>query len=201
MKNDLIDDFETFEDVKGDEYCFVSLIHSNLLCWSVTSGREMNTQAVKVIDVSEGELTRLGIWDKLDDKIRQAHALAIGDRVVERKEKFAGRRRKVDPELAHLPGSVICSDCGEPRVIARKTLEKRLSDKKVTIEEYTSTYVCRMCKAKAAGNGDIPKKLRCTGLCGKEKGTTPVQFRRQLEKTGLGKEEFIASYVCRSCRK
>jgi len=46
----------------------------------------------------------------------------------------------------------------------------------------------------------IPKKLQCS-VCKEYKATTPPQFLKQVEKSGLTREEFMAAYVCRSCRK
>jgi len=46
----------------------------------------------------------------------------------------------------------------------------------------------------------LPKKLKCS-VCQQLKGTTPEQFLKQVAKSGKTQEEFIDSYVCRSCRK
>ena len=55
-------------------------------------------------------------------------------------------------------------------------------------------------KVKNPDNVNIPKTIRCC-VCSKEMGTTPPQFRKQLEKSKLSKEDFMATYKCRSCRK
>lgn len=47
---------------------------------------------------------------------------------------------------------------------------------------------------------DVPSHLVCSVLGIKVK-TTPVQFRKQLEKSGLDRETFLANYVSRAGRK
>lgn len=47
---------------------------------------------------------------------------------------------------------------------------------------------------------DVPSHLVCS-VTGKSLKTTPVQFRKQLEKSGLSREVFLATYVSREGRK
>ena len=47
---------------------------------------------------------------------------------------------------------------------------------------------------------DVPNHLVCS-VTGERKKTTPVQFRSQLERSGLDRETFMATYVSRKGRK
>ena len=47
---------------------------------------------------------------------------------------------------------------------------------------------------------DVPSHLVCS-VTGERKKTTPVQFRSQLERSGLDRETFMATYVSRKGRK
>jgi len=46
----------------------------------------------------------------------------------------------------------------------------------------------------------LPKKLKCS-VCEELKGTTPERFLKQVAKSGKTQQDFIDTYVCRSCRK
>lgn len=47
---------------------------------------------------------------------------------------------------------------------------------------------------------DVPATLTCT-VTGKTVKTTPLQFRRSLEKSGKSRSDFIETYVSREGRK
>ena len=47
---------------------------------------------------------------------------------------------------------------------------------------------------------DVPSHLICS-VTGKKMKTTPVQFRKQLQKSGLDRETFLSTYVSRAGRK
>ena len=48
-------------------------------------------------------------------------------------------------------------------------------------------------------HSDIPSHLVCS-VTGVKVKTTPVQFRKQLEKSGLDRETFMNTYVCRAAK-
>ena len=47
---------------------------------------------------------------------------------------------------------------------------------------------------------DVPSHLVCS-ITGERKKTTPLQFRRQVERSGLDRETFMATYVSRKGRR
>jgi hypothetical protein len=47
---------------------------------------------------------------------------------------------------------------------------------------------------------DVPSHLVCS-VTGKSVKTTPVQFRKQLEKSGLDRETFLKTYVSRAGKR
>lgn len=48
-------------------------------------------------------------------------------------------------------------------------------------------------------HSDVPSYLVCS-VSGVKVKTTPVQFRKQLEKSGLDVDTFLKTYVCRAAR-
>ena len=56
-----------------------------------------------------------------------------------------------------------------------------------------------MPRGRPSKNPDVPRELVCS-KCKSPKKTNPPQFRKQLEDSGLSKEQFIETYRCRSCR-
>ena len=110
----------------------------------------------------------------------------------------ARKGRKSNPEYDGLPRELCCK-CGKKTSIGPALLIKKAALAGKTPQEYADGYECRSCRPKKGPSG--PSKILCTGECGKEKGTTPAQFIKQVAKSGLSEEEFIKTYKCRSCRK
>jgi hypothetical protein len=82
-----------------------------------------------------------------------------------------------------------------------KTAKKRKSKMEKT-SEYDKTIQSNMKRGRGRPkiHKDVPSHLVCS-VTGKRLKTTPIQFRKQLEKSGLDRETFLTTYVSREGRR
>ena len=131
--------------------------------------------------------------------------------------KKGHRGRQPDPRYVGLPRKISCSQCGKEAGMGPGLLLSTAEADGLTWEEWLKTYLCRKCKGSASSSissstgirrgrkpnpayAGIPKKLVCC-KCKEEKGTTPEQYLKQVEKSGKSRKMFEKHYKCRSCRK
>ena len=186
--------FETvFEDLSeivtkdGGTVRVVQLKYPHLVCWFreyYWSGNEIRYKALgeavcgtkhldefRVSDLKKDQ----GIWKQLNQE-QQTGLEARG--VIEEKESRPGRKPK-EERVESETGSEVVTEPQEPR------------------EPHVAKRRGRQANPLNAG---IPKKLHCQ-VCNRNLGTSPDQFRTQVQKSGLSQEEFVAGYRCRGCRK
>lgn len=80
--------------------------------------------------------------------------------------------------------------------------EKERENKMENTSQYDETIQNKMKRGRGRPkiHTDVPSHLTCS-VTGNKVKTTPVQFRKQLEKSGLDRETFLATYVSRAGRR
>jgi hypothetical protein len=200
---DMFEHCQKFTDREGQKYHLVRYIKPHfLLCWKELEeniGNAAVCDGLNVRQVETSELRRLEVWDKLSAKVQEAVKLTQSTVRKEERVIKSQRGRKKHPDYIGLPKNLICKGCGKKAVISPGTLLKKADEAHLSPKEYVKTmYQCRKCKPKK--NPDAVTKITCS-VCEKPKGTTHAQFLKQLTASGLTKEEFLKTYVCKKCRK
>lgn len=180
----LFEDLNEIETKEGNRVRVVRLRYPHILCWYrdfYWSGNSIQYKAPGEAICSPLHLDKFkvgnirkdwGIWEQLS----QAQQLELEAReVIEENASRPGRKPKREAQEA-----------------------EAVVEPEITVPAIQTTRKPR--KPTNPENALLPKKLHCQ-RCGKDLGTTPDQFRKQVEKSGLSSEEFIGSYKCRSCRK
>jgi hypothetical protein len=173
--------------------------------------------------VRVAELKRLKLWSKipkewqakidakekeLDEQKRLVTEVLDNGDIVTREPKRRGRR--ANPLYEGLPKQMTCTECGDVRPVAQKLIYERITasgeDREAWLAGYIKTFKCGKCGGRGRRGrpanpayADIPKELVCC-KCNEPKKTTPPQFLKQLKKSGMEQDEYLASYICRSCR-
>ena len=188
----LFEDLTDLETRDGEKVKVVCLRYPHILCWFrefYWSGNRIQYKALgeaicgprRLDEFRVGVLKKdWGIWEQLSQE-QQTELEARG--VIEENASRPGRKPKQETEVTEATEVSEVSEATEASEVVEPVIQK-----------------ARTRKPNNPENALVPKKLHCQG-CGKDLGTTPDQFRKQVEKSGLGKEEFISSYKCRSCRK
>lgn len=68
-----------------------------------------------------------------------------------------------------------------------------------TISNETVVEQVKRGRGRPKVHSDVPSYLVCS-VSGMKVKTTPTQFRKQLDRSGLDRETFINTYVCRAAK-
>jgi len=184
----MFEDLDEIESKDGEPVRVIRIRYPYLLCWFreyYWAGNEIRYKALceaicGLRHINEFKVSNLkkawGLWAELS----QEQQLELESRgVIEEKESRPGRKPKTEPVEIVEPVEPV-----EP----------------VELVEPVEIQKARTRKPADPRNAGIPKKLHCH-VCNRNLGTSPDQFRKQVEKSGKSQEEFCNSYHCRSCRK
>ena len=206
-----------FDALNNRKFRFVRMIDigelkGTLLVWEFNKneyGMLMETCCnLSPQDVSEEVLKEIGVWDKLEEKVKQEIIAGITTQtkaVHERMEEARKGKRKRYPDV---PKELVCCKCGkrrkiQPSATSAKVEELVASGVVISISEYVKKFVCATCNPKRRGKkanpefAGLPKKMTCK--CGKSVPANFMQLKKKAEKMGITLQKLMEGFKCQVC--
>jgi rubredoxin len=202
-----------FDALNGRKFRFVRMVGKNqLLVWEFNKneyGMLMETcTGLDCIDVAEDTLKSIGVWDQLEEKVKQEISAGITTQTKAVHERMADARSGKRKKYIDVPKELVCIKCGkkqniQPSVTA-KVIEKMVaSGVVITASEYVKNWQCPVCNPKRRGKkanpefAGLPKKMTCK--CGKSVPANFAQLKKKAELMGTTLQKLMEGFKCQVC--